>query len=77
MNEAELRGINLDQLRTESPTHPKQVKIRREHEARANIYWKQQKFANEPAAPKKNSIKYVFTAEQVKLVEAIIERKRK
>ena len=66
----------MNELRAESPTHPKQVRIRREHDARAKYDWQQYKLANKPAQPKESSIKYVFTAEQVKLVEAIIERKR-
>jgi excisionase family DNA binding protein len=41
-NEADLLGIDLDQLKTESPTHPKQAKNHRRIERQGRAYWSQQ-----------------------------------
>lgn len=41
MNHAELLGIDLEQLKTESPDHVKQIKIRRKIQARSDHYWGQ------------------------------------
>ena len=39
MNEAKLRGIDLKELRKESPTDPSQLAIRAWYEHRARTYW--------------------------------------
>lgn len=53
MNDAEMYGIDLDQLRTEHPLHPRQAMIKRLWTTRSQIIWSfqndSQPFANQNA----------------------------
>lgn len=73
MNEAQLRGINLERLRTESPSHPKQVRIARAHRHFAETYWAKQRSL---PLPKRERPKYNFTEAQLALIDDIVERKK-
>ncbi len=37
---AEQLGINMAELETERPLHPKQIRVHIEHNKRADAYWK-------------------------------------
>ena len=43
ISQAELLGINLDELELESPDHPRQVGIGIRHRAKAREYWEWKK----------------------------------
>lgn len=75
-SEAELLGIDMSKLMAEMPSHPTQIKNRRQHEAKAKLYWDWIKIQNEDSSKFSSKKEYKFTDAQLRLVEQIIERKK-
>lgn len=51
VNEAELRGIDLDALFAESPSHPSQLWEREKWEKAAEVYWETRRLLEPPKEP--------------------------
>jgi hypothetical protein len=85
---AEEMGIDLEQLATEHPTHPDQIRLRRKLDRRSEEYWARERFlaqlgpveTPEPVAvksPKKPAKvrRYEFTDAQLQIALRVLNEK--
>lgn len=73
MNEAKLRGINMNQLRKEAPTHPTQIHARHEHALRAARYWESVREPERPTVAPVTPLKVKdgFTQQQLLIAKKV------
>lgn len=87
LDEARLRGIDLDALQRELFTDPAHIRMIAEHELNAKWYRIRAAEVARPPAPKKTKAKsqdkvetetkYLFTPDQVRIAEAIFRKEKK